>query len=243
MDHGMGNPQIRSLFLGFQAFCRCQTWLFTSLATSFSPDKVCGWSCLSERSLQDKVTLALWYQMFWQEGAIYKLHQYHLSSRYHGAAPTTCLEFKAGVSYPVNTWKMYEKIAYVKIDHLDQILTYSIKKQPDVCPSHNQNSGLFCHKMGMSQALWQDVQAVFVHMVQCPQTLRLCAWMDVHSPYVELLAAYANRQFGGMDESIVKQSKRPWRAFRKQNDEDQAEGCLNNYSGLQLTPRYIREAV
>lgn len=93
----------------------------------------------------------------------------------------------------------------------------------------------------MSQALWQDEQAVFVHMVQCPQALPPSAWVDVHSPYVELLAMYANRDFGGIDEATVTQMKRLWRALKKQNDEDQDEGCLNNYSGLQLIPRYIWE--
>lgn len=95
----------------------------------------------------------------------------------------------------------------------------------------------------MSQALWQDEQAVFVHMVQCPQALLPSAWVDVHSPYVELLAMYANRDFGGIDESTVTQTKRLWIALKKQNDEDQDEGCLYNYSGLQLIPRYILEAV
>lgn len=154
-----------------------------------------------------------------------------------------CLEFKAGVSYPVNAQQTYEEIAYIKIYHLDKILTHSIKKWPDVCPSHHQSSVLLCHKMGTRQALWQDVSAVFVRVVQCPQALLPCAWMDVHSPYVELSATYANRHFGGVDESTVTQSKRLWRALRKQNDEDQSEGCLNDYPGLQLTPRYVRGAV
>lgn len=69
-------------------------------------------------------------------------------------------------------------------------------------------------------------------VVQCPQALLLCAWMAEHSPYDELLATYANRPFGGMGESTVMRLKRLWRALRKQNDEDQAEGCLNNYSDL-----------
>lgn len=51
------------------------------------------------------------------------------------AAPTTRLEFKAGVSYPMNKQQTYKKIVYVKIDRLDQILTRSIKKWPDVCVS------------------------------------------------------------------------------------------------------------
>ena len=117
-----------------------------------------------------------------------------------------CLAFKAGVSYPMNAQQTYKKIAYVEINHLDQILTHSIRKWPDVCSSHSQNSGLFCHKMGMSQALGQDVQAVFVRVVQCPQALLPCAWMDVPSPYVQLLATYANRHFGGMDEYTVEEA-------------------------------------
>lgn len=74
-------------------------------------------------------------------------------------------------------------------------------------------------------------------VVQCPQALLLCAWMAEHSPCNELLATYANRPFGGTDESTVTGLKRLWRALWKQDDEDQAEGCL------QLTPRYIQEAL
>jgi len=53
----------------------------------------------------------------------------------------------------MNTQQTYEKVTYVKIDLFDKILTFSIKNWPGACPSHNQNSDLFCYMMGMSQAL------------------------------------------------------------------------------------------
>lgn len=57
-----------------ETFCRYQTCLCTILANPISPVHICEWSYLLECSLQGKVVSALWCQMLWSGGAIYKLH-------------------------------------------------------------------------------------------------------------------------------------------------------------------------